>query len=408
MSKFKIKDVIRTEHHMRLCTWVSDRKQWRLEVYTPGDSVGTEVKTVLYARYVVTASGPLQVPSYPLNMGVSNRGSCAFKGPAFHTACWDSSVDLSGKRVGVIGTGASAIQLIPEIADQVQQLHVFQRTPPWVMYKTNFSIPRVMKFLLRHVPGLMSLLRISLYWAIESRFMTLVSGSFFNKWLKRDLDNYMKATIPDENLRKRLTPDFDPACKRLLFHSGYYKTFQKDNVNLVSDSIVKITENGIDVKRGDAVETIPLDVIIFSTGFHIDRSSNSPAPDDNGKLEENGRRLEPPNAYQLDMVGAGGFTSALWSKLGPRAYLGVSAPHFPNMFFLLGPNSTLAHNSVIFMAECQVNYIVKLLKQMKKMDYNEIVVKKDVMSAYYDWVRKDMANKVSITTEFLSYTLVLT
>lgn len=334
------------------------------------------------------------MPSYPANMGVSNRGASKFNGASFHTACWDSSVDLTGKRVGVVGTGASAIQLIPTIASKVGSLHVFQRTPPWVLYKTDFPIPEVFKNVLRYVPFAMFMLRTALYWAIESRFMTLVSGSFLNKWLRWDLERYLKEKIPDENLRKKLTPNFDPACKRLLFHSGYYDTFNRKNVHVISDDIVGVVEEGIKVKRCSQFETIELDVIVYSTGFHINRSTNAPTSESDLQKAKSGQVVDPINAYQLDMTGKEGYSSTQWTKEGPRAFLGVSSPHFPNMFFLLGPNTTLAHNSVIFMAECQVNYIIKLLNKLKSQEKTYIVVKEEVMRSHYEWVKRDMANKV--------------
>ena len=394
-KKYDIVRQVRFKHHMRSCTWLSDEQKWRLEV-SYQDSDEKEKAKIFMSRFVVTASGPLQVPAYPSNIGVSNRGGCDFKGPAFHTARWDDSVSLEGKRVGVIGTGASAIQLIPAIADRVKHLHVFQRTPPWVGYKLDCHIPKVFKFILRYVPFAMTLLRCVLYWAMESRFMTLISGSLFNKILKVDLTSFMKREIPDDKLREKLTPNFEPACKRLLFHNTYLRTFSKENVTLETDGIVAVRDNGIEVKRGDATEIVDLDVIIFSTGFHINRSTNEANPGDNKQFDERGHKLDAPNAYQLDIVGENGFTSAQWSKQGPRAYMGVSAPAFPNMFFLLGPNTTLAHNSVIFMAECQVNYTINLLKKMKQKSLKKLAVKKSVLSSYYDWVRQDMANKVDL------------
>lgn len=378
---------------MRSCTWQAEKQQWKLIITCLSD-IGTPTTLSMFARFVITASGPLQVPAYPANMGVSNRGACNFQGPSFHTANWDWTIDLSGKRVGVVGTGASAIQLIPAIADKVRSLHVFQRTPPWVLYKTDFRIPRFFKTILRNVPFTMSALRTALYWLIESRFMTLIAGSFLNKWLKYDLERFLQSKIKDDDLRKRLTPNFDPACKRLLFHSTYYDTFNKSHVKLISDDIIAVTEKGIDVMREGKSETVELDVIVFSTGFHIDRSTNAPTSEVDIAKEFTGPKLDPINAYQLDIIGKDGFTSAQWSKEGPRAFFGVASPHFPNMFFLLGPNTTLAHNSVIFMAECQVNYIVKLLCKMRKEKKQCVSVKSQVMTSYYEWIRKDMANKV--------------
>ena len=194
------------------------------------------------AGFVVTASGPLHVPAYPDGIGVSVTGTCNFKGPAFHTAKWDSKIDLKGKRVAIIGTGASAIQIIPTIAASVSKLYVFQRTPPWVIYKPDFPYPDALKQIFRIFPVIMNLLRIIVYICTELRFPTLIVGSLFHLWLKWDLNQFMKSQIPDEKLRKRLTPNYAPGCKRLLFHNSYYKTFLRENVELITSKIAQISE----------------------------------------------------------------------------------------------------------------------------------------------------------------------
>jgi cation diffusion facilitator CzcD-associated flavoprotein CzcO len=236
VKKFAVADMIRLNSHVRSCIWEAESKSWRLEV---SQSDGTVHQ--YNARFVITASGPLHVPAYPAEIGVSKTGSCVFNGPAFHTAKYDHSVDISGKRVAVIGTGASAIQLISAIAKEVGTLYVCQRTPSWVLYKTDFKIPSVVKFFLRTFPLLMFLLRVVLYWCIESRFMTLITDSFLNKWLRWDLNAYMNSELRNEELKKKLTPNFVPGCKRLLFHSTYYETLNRPNVDVITDKILEIT-----------------------------------------------------------------------------------------------------------------------------------------------------------------------
>ena len=236
VQKYNLAEIICLNSHVHSCTWEHDEKMWILRISCAGR------ERVIKSSYVVTASGPLHVPAYPNNIGVSSNGQSAFKGPAFHTAKWDHSVDLKGKRVAIIGTGASAIQIIPIIAQEVGQLFVVQRTPPWVIYKPNFPIPNFVKVLFRLCPFLMWILRLIVYWITELRFPTLINGSLFNKWLRWDLNRFIKSNVKDEFLRKRLTPHFDPGCKRLLFHNTYYKAFSKDNVHLVCDKIRSITE----------------------------------------------------------------------------------------------------------------------------------------------------------------------
>jgi cation diffusion facilitator CzcD-associated flavoprotein CzcO len=228
--------MISLRSHVTCCRWMDDAKKWVLNIATPQGC------RKVNADFVVTASGPLHVPAYPDGIGVSVTGRCNFKGRAFHTAKWDSKIDLKGKRVAIIGTGASAIQIIPIIAESVSKLYVFQRTPPWVIYKPDFHYPEMLKFLFRVFPILMNFLRIIVYICTELRFPTLIVGSLFHLWLKWDLNQYMKSQIPDEKLRKRLTPSYSPGCKRLLFHNSYYKTFLRENVELITAKISQISE----------------------------------------------------------------------------------------------------------------------------------------------------------------------
>lgn len=235
-EKFKLKDIIKLNSHVKCCVWEPSDRVWLLSV---ADKLGKV--TIVRATFVVTATGPLHVPAFPTNIGVSNIGASKFCGASFHTSQWDHSVDLTNKRVAIIGTGASAVQIIPAIADKVKELHVLQRTPAWVIYKPDFPIPQIVKYFLRIFPVLMWSLRAIVYFVTESRFPTLITGSFFNRWLKRDLMAYLKSKIKDDTLREKLTPNFDPGCKRLLFHNQYYNTFLKNNVYLHTDAISAVT-----------------------------------------------------------------------------------------------------------------------------------------------------------------------
>jgi cation diffusion facilitator CzcD-associated flavoprotein CzcO len=267
------------------------------------------------------AQGTLHVPQFPNINGVNvQNGDSCFRGASFHTAEWDSSVSLEGKRVGVIGSGASAIQLVPEVAKVAKELYVFQRTAPYVQYKSDFPIPGCMKFIFRYVPFAMTLLRYSLYIATEIRFTALYSNSWMSKWIKWDNLRYMRGIVKDPALRAQLTPPYQLGCKRMLFSSLWYPALIRPNVHVVTDRLVGVCEEGIRVHTASAgtiasqahsgtssgsgsgsggskgcqeqeqeqdIKLIDLDVIVYSTGFQY-------------------TRLNAPRKHQFDVTGQGG------------------------------------------------------------------------------------------------------
>jgi len=298
-------------------SWDADALLWRVRT-SAGD---------LTCRTVIAATGGLSTPRLPAIEGLES-----FTGPLFHTARWDHGVDLNGKRVAVIGTGASAIQVIPAIQPEVARLDVYQRTPPWVIPRNDRAFSAQEKRRFRRVPGLLGARRGWLYYSHE----LLVPGITRHQWLNKPVEKQARANlargVADPGLRRRLTPDFQVFCKRILLSDDYYPAMSAANVDLVTDPIARITPNG--VLTADGVER-PADVIVVATGFQV---------------------TDPPIAHVLR--GRDGHTLAeAWSQTGMAAYKGTTVPGFPNFFLLTGPNTGQGHTSVLLTIEATTDYV---------------------------------------------------
>ena len=283
------------------------------------------------SRVLMTAMGPLHQPNVP-----AIPGAAAFAGPQFHSAQWDHGVDLTGKRVAVIGTGASAIQFVPQIAGpgQAGQVTVFQRTPPWVMPKPDRPFTRRQQKLFSVVPGLQRAYRWLIYWEAEWAIVTFLKPRLAGLG-ERMARAHISKQISDPDLRRKVSPDYRMGCKRVLLANDYYPALAQPHVDLVTEQVSGITEQGVIAADGTEY---PADVIIYGTGFHV------------------------TDAFEhADITGANGRKIAEIWRDGPEAYLGLAVAGFPNLFVLLGPNSGLGHNSMIFMIESQVRYVLKCL-----------------------------------------------
>ncbi|TCK25589.1 flavin-containing monooxygenase [Pseudonocardia endophytica] len=295
--------------------------------------------TTIRARYVVFGTGALHEPSVPEIEGLDR-----FAGPAFHSAQWDHSLDLAGKRVAVIGTGASAIQFVPAIAPEVASLTLFQRTAPWVLPKPDKPIRERTRRLFRHVPGVRAAYRSSLYWRHEA----LVAG-FMHPPLMKAAERlgraYLRTTFAgDAELREKVTPTFTMGCKRILMSNDYYPALRRDNVAVETGGITRITERG--VVTDDGVEH-EVDVIVFGTGFRVGDGMS-----------------------RMAVTGRDGVKLTDAWRDGSQALLGTTVAGFPNLFTLVGPNTGLGHSSMVYMIESQVNYV---LDAMRTVDANRAV-----------------------------------
>jgi cation diffusion facilitator CzcD-associated flavoprotein CzcO len=291
-----------------------------------------------------------------------------FAGAVFHTQAWSHEVSLSGKRVAVIGTGASAIQCIPEVAKVAQQLTVCQRTAPWVLPRNDLAFGEKMLSVLRWAPALVWLIRVFLYWLLELRVLSFVWFPSLLKRVERQGKAHLAAQVRSNSLREQLTPNYLPGCKRLLLSDDYYPVFNQDNVTLETAAIAHVTENGLRFSNG---ETKTFDVLVFATGF------------------------SPFGPYApLSIVGRDNVSLTEHFNQGHSAYKGTVVHRFPNFFMLTGPNTGIGHTSLIFMIESQYAYVLSALKTMREKKLRSVEVKNDIVKQYTQWIHSTSAKTV--------------
>lgn len=320
--------------------------------------------TVLSASLLISGTGQLSRPAFPKLAGMDN-----FKGHIFHSATWDHSYSLAGKRVAVVGTGASAIQFVPAIAGQVEHLKVFQRSPAHVMPRPDRAYSEREKALLRNVPWLMKAYRASIYLRYESRALAFTRFKSLMKWaVGIPFRKLLTEQVIDPVLRQKLTPDYPFGCKRILLSSEYLKTMSRPNVELVTDGIVRITENGIETADGRQHE---VDAIVYGTGFAATEF------------------LSP-----MRIVGRGGINLNQAWRDGTRAYLGLAVPNFPNFFILYGPNTNLGHNSIVYMLESQIAHIMRCLRTLNATETNTVEIDQSAYDRFHQQTQNRLANTV--------------
>jgi cation diffusion facilitator CzcD-associated flavoprotein CzcO len=333
--------------HIRFRTEVTGaRFDERAAVWRVATAGGGE----LAARVLVSACGQLNRPALP-----QIEGRDRFAGTSFHSARWDHGADLAGRRVAVIGTGASAIQIVPEIAPRAGRLTVFQRSAPYVIDKPDRPYRAWEKALLTAVPALHDLSRARVYLSYEARALGFVKFPWLMKPLERRFRRNLRSQVPDPRLRARLVPDYPMGCKRILLSDDYYPALRRHGVELVTDPITRITPTGVRTARA----AYDVDVIIYATGFHADGF------------------LAP-----MTIVGRDGRTlDAAW-RGGARAHLGITVSGFPNLFLLYGPYTNLGHNSIIYMLESQIRYVLGCVRALRETGLAWIDVRPDVQDAF--------------------------
>nr|WP_187353753.1 NAD(P)/FAD-dependent oxidoreductase [Dietzia kunjamensis] len=319
------------------------------------------------ARVVVLGVGALCEPRLPEIDGVGD-----FAGPVFHTARWDHSVTLADKRVAVIGTGASAIQVVPSIAPTVAHLDVYQRTAPWVLPRMDRQYPRFERSLYRRVPGLQRAVRALQYASREFQVVGLTRTRAALAPIKALGRAHLAMQVRDRALRARLTPHFEIGCKRILLSNTWYPALSRDNVDVVTEPITRVTERGI--VTGDGTEH-PADVLVVATGFHV---TDSP--------------------FFERVRGTDGRTLAdKWQSEGMEAYKGTTVAGYPNLFVLVGPATGLGHSSMIYMIESQLNYLVDALRTMRDRGLQTVEVRAAVQDAYNRELRDSTGETVWVT-----------
>ncbi|EAQ02018.1 probable monooxygenase [Pseudooceanicola batsensis HTCC2597] len=331
------------------------------------------------SRFVITAVGILNRPAYPDIAGLDD-----FRGAKFHTAEWDHEVELAGKRVAMIGTGASGMQAGPAIAGKVRHLSIFQRSPHWAGYNPLYhkTVSEGQMWALANVPLFAEWQRFLMFWASSDGFHSTlkmdpdwpqpdISLNRENHAMREMLVNYIKEQLNgDEELIRKCVPSYPPYGKRMLRDNNWYKTVLRGNVDLIDTAISRVVPEGVETSDG---VTHAADVLILATGFNATRV-----------------------LWPLEVAGRGERQlSDQWAGEDPRAYLGIAAPNFPNLFMTLGPNTGLAHGgSAIFHIECQVKYILQAMRETIERDQASVEVRQDVHDRYNDRVDEACKNMV--------------
>ncbi len=336
--------------------WDDATARWFIRT-TTGEEYGAPV--------LVWATGSLSEPSIPDLPGLGD-----FRGKVFHSARWEHGFDLAGKRVCVVGTGASAVQFVPQIAPVVEHLYLHQRTPPFVVPRRDRAVSGLRKLAYRKAPWLQRLSRLRIYVTFEALLSVFVGRAERRKAAVRKtaLDHLAKQ-VPDEALRHKLLPQYEPGCKRLLLSDDYYPSLTRPNVELVESPVASFTAHEVVGQDGIAR---PVDVVIMGTGFEA---------------------AEPP--YAEHIVGRDGVRLAEhWKANGVEAYAGSTVSGFPNLFLIIGPNSTLAHNSMIYMIESHINYVASALAFLQRPGVRAVEVKPAVQRRYNERLQDRLSHSV--------------
>ena len=347
-----IRERIRFGTEVGAARWDPDARHWLLETSTGS----------LAARVLISGHGPLLEPAWPDLPGLET-----FRGPRFHSARWDHSASLDGKQVAVIGTGASSIQLVPEVQRTAGRLTVFQRTAPWIIPRADRPTSERRRRLFRSAPWLQRLSRGGAFVSNELRY-----PGFRFRWIGTLVQTYARAfrrlQVADPELRARLEPDYRIGCKRVLVSSNYYPALSQPNTQLVTESIVRVEPDA--VVTADGVRH-PVEVLICGTGFDA---------------------THPPIARVI--TGADGVTLAERWDEGMSALRGTTVPGFPNLFLLIGPNTLLGHNSMIYIIESQLRYVIQALRYLRRPGVEALEATPAAAAAYQSRLERTLARSV--------------
>ncbi len=344
---------VRFGHEVRGAAWDDDAKRWRLET-----SQGEFTSEVL-----CVAMGGLSEPALPDIPGLDDFG-----GTMFHSAEWNHDHDLTGERVAVIGTGASAVQIVPEIQPRVGTLSLFQRTPVWVMPNADRRMTEFERRLFRRLPAAQRGLRALIYALQEGTVMGTIFNRRLLELLQKIAERHLERQVPDPELRAKLTPSYTLGCKRITQSATYFPALTQPNAEVINEPIAKVTKTGIRTADGKLRK---LDTIILATGFQV---LNNP-----GFAALRGRD--------------GRSLLETWDG-SPRAYLGTTVPNFPNLFFLVGPNSAGGFNSIVFTSESHINYVTECLREMDRAEVATVEVKPDAFAAFNRETEERLADSV--------------
>jgi cation diffusion facilitator CzcD-associated flavoprotein CzcO len=351
--RYGVLERTRTGTEVKRAEWDEGRSRWLLQT-SGGDH---------QADVLLTACGQLSVPSVPPIPGLES-----FEGPSFHTAEWRHDAELAGRRVAVVGTGCSAIQVVPAIQPTVGQLDVYQRSPGWTFPKGDYAYSERVQRLFERVPALRRLDRASIFLFMEYGAAGMTSRRWMLAPFRTIANRRIKKAIQDPELRRKVTPADEVGCKRLMLTDDWYPTLTEPNVELITDRIAAITTTGIRLEDGSER---PADVIVLATGF---KTHGFVAP--------------------MEIVGSGGRTLAEEWSGAPRAYLGMSVPAFPNMFLLYGPNTNGGTGSVIYTIEAGMGHVIAALDELARADAARIEVRRPAAEEFDRELRAALADTV--------------
>ncbi|TML04946.1 MAG: NAD(P)/FAD-dependent oxidoreductase [Actinobacteria bacterium] len=340
-TQFGVDRLVVPDTRVASCDWDDARQVWRT---TSEDGRSWE------SEAIVVATGQLHQPAYP-----TIEGADRFQGHRFHSARWDHDYDRRGKRVAVIGTGASAVQFVPEIAEQASRLFVFQRTGNWFLPRKNRAYPPLLRAIFQHVPGVQAFRRKFMFFYCESLTMMIRHPRSWGRLGHLRSAAFMRLQLRDPEVRRKVWPDYTFGCKRILFSSAFLPALQRPNVEVVTERITSLSDRG--VVTSDGVER-EVDCVIYGTGFKT-------------------------NDFMFPMAinGTGGRAlSDVWAD-GAHAHLGITVPGFPSMFVMYGPNTNTSGGSIIAYHEAQSAYIRQALEQVARRRAAAIEVRAEVEAA---------------------------
>ncbi len=338
---FGVDRLVVPDTEVRACRWDDAARRW---------TVTSAGGRAFEAEALVLATGQLHRPAHPR---IEGRGT--FAGHSFHSAEWDHDYDMRGKRVAVIGTGASAVQLVPEIAREAQRLIVFQRTGNWFLPRKNRLYPRATRAIVRHAPGVQALRRRFIFYYAETLTAFIRHPRTAGRLGYARSAAFMRWQLRDAELRRRLWPDYTFGCKRILFSSDFLPALQRKNVEVVTEAIVGMTPTAIETADGRSHE---VECVIYATGFQT-----------------------KDFMFPMEVTGADGADlRESWSG-GAHAHLGMSVPAFPNMFVMYGPNTNTSGGSIIVYLEAQAAYLRQALQQLRSREAAAIEVRPEVEAA---------------------------
>lgn len=316
------------------------------------------------ARVLVSGMGGLSNPAYPSLPGLET-----FQGEKFHSAHWNHNYDLRGKRVAVIGTGASAIQFVPHVANKAAQLNLYQRTPPWILPKPDRPIGRVEHWLFRKLPVTQRLWRGLIYTLAETRVLGIVINPKIMTLAQKLAERHIRRQIPDRELQRKVTPNYTMGCKRVLMSNDYYPALAQKNVDVITTGIREVKAHSIVTSDGRERE---VDAIIFGTGFKAQ------------ELIDRGMLFDRKGGDILDGVWRGGY----------EAYLGTTVNSLPNFFMLMGPNTGLGHSSMVYMIESQINYTIAAIRTLREKNLRMLDIRNEVQARFNAGIQKQLGRAV--------------